>query len=87
METSKTRPRSKTEAFSSIQFISIAVCFVALIHVEIELHAHRQMLGVLTKQRGENLESRNIAHAETIDSGLKVSHSDVAKGMFFHCFA
>ena len=71
MEKSKSRPVSNTAMFSSI-FFSVAVCFVALIHVEIELHAHRQMLQALKQQRRENVEPRNTVHDETIaDSLLK----------------
>ena len=76
METkSKVRPASNT-----VVFLSVAVCFVALIHVEIELHAHRQMLRVLTQQRQENLEPRNAAHEETVDSVLKLLRIDSEKG-------
>ena len=81
MEKSKTGPFSNTVVFSSIIF-SVAVCFVALIHVEVELHAHRQMLQVLTQQNGENLEIRSTVnrHEETIGSVLKMLHSDAGKG-------
>ena len=75
MEKSKTRPVSNTVVFSSI-FLSIAVCFVAIIHVEIELHAHRQILQILHQQRGENLEPRKILHEETMASLLKMLQSD-----------
>ena len=71
MEKSKSRPFSNTVTFSSI-FVSVAVCFVALIHVEIELHAHRKMLQALNQERQENVEPRNTIHDETIaDSLLK----------------
>ena len=50
MKSSKTRQVSNTVAFSSI-FLSLVVCFVALVHVEFELHAHRQMLQVLSQKR------------------------------------
>ena len=81
MEKSKTRPLSNTVVFSSI-FFSVAVCFVALIHVEIELYAHRQMLRVLTQQNEENREMRSTItrHEETIGSVLKMLHSDAGKG-------
>ena len=84
MEISKTRRVSNTVMFSSIQVLSIAVCFVALIHVEIELHAHRQMLRVLTQQRDENIEPRNTAHDEAIDSGLNdmLLHGNPDKGRY-----
>ena len=64
-KSSKTRPVSNTVMFSSI-FFSIAVCFVALIHVEVELHAHRQMLRVLTQEKEQNLELRQIARDESL---------------------
>ena len=69
MEKSKSRPVSNTVMFSSI-FFSVAVCFVALIHVEIELQAHRKMLQALNQQRQENVEPRNTAHDETITDSL-----------------
>ena len=79
METkSKTRPASNTVMFSSI-FLSVAVCFVALIHVEIELHAHRQMLQVLNQQRQENRGPRNAEREEKVDS-VNMLHSDSRKG-------
>jgi len=74
MEKSKTHPVSNTVVFSSI-FLSIVVCFVAIIHVEIELHAHRQILQILN-QREENLEPRKTLHEETMASLLKMLQSD-----------
>ena len=83
MDLSKTLPVSNTVVFSSI-FVSVAICFVALIHVEVELHAHRQMLRVLTQQRDENIEPRNTAHDEAIDSGLNdmLLHGNPDKGRY-----
>ena len=49
METSKTLSVFNTLAFSSI-FLPI-VCFMALVQVEVELHAHRKMLLVLTHHK------------------------------------
>ena len=69
------RPGSKTLAFSSI-FLSLVVCFVALVHVEVELHAHRQMLQVLSQQRADNFEPRKTVH-EPITSSF---HSDSVEG-------
>ena len=47
MEKSKTRPVSDyVKPSSTIFSISLAFCFAALIHVEIELHAHRETLKV-----------------------------------------
>jgi len=57
--------------------LCFAVCFVALIHVEIELHAHRKMLQVLNHQREGNIQLLNSMHEKTIDSVL---HSDSDKG-------
>jgi len=68
MEISKARPASNTVVFS----LCFAVCFVALIHVEIELHAHRQMLQVLTQQRGETFEPRNRIPEGTLNSVFKL---------------
>jgi len=78
MEIAKTRPVSNTVVFS----LCFAVCFAALIHVEIELHAHRQMLQALNQKLEENLKPGNLAHKETIsiDSALKTLSGDSAKG-------
>ena len=78
MEKSKSRPVSNTVMFSV--FFSVAVCFVPLIHVEIELHAQRQMLQALTLQRPENRKPRNTVHDETTDSLSKILHGDGEKG-------
>ena len=67
MESSKTRPVSNTLAFSSI-FFSLVVCFVALVHVEVELHAHRQMLQALSLQRTDNYGPRTTVYDEPISS-------------------
>jgi len=79
MEISKTRPPHNTVVFSSI-FLSIAVCFVSLIHVEIELHAHRQMLRVLNQQKEENMELQKPLHDEALDSMSKMLHSESSEG-------
>ena len=63
----------------STVFLSFAVCFAGLIHVEIELHAHRQMFRALNQQREENTELRATLHGETMDSPSKISHSDLRK--------
>ncbi len=79
----KTRPVSNTVMFSSI-FLSV-ICFTGLIHVEIELHVHRQMLQVLNRQREEKLELRNTANDEN-ESVMKMLHSDSNQGeLFSHC--
>ena len=74
-----TRSVSSTVVFSSI-FLSV-ICLSGLIHVEIELHVHRQMLQALNQQREEKLELRNTAH-EDKESVMKMSHSESNKGEY-----
>ena len=62
MEKSKAKPVSNSLVFSSL-FLTV-VCFAGLIHVEIELHAHRQMLQVLNQPKEEKLELKNLANDE-----------------------
>ena len=69
MGTSKTRSVSNTLAFSSI-VLSI-VCFVALVQVEVELHAHRKMLQVLTHHREGNVAPSQIG--KKMANGLLIS--------------
>jgi len=76
MDKTKTRPVSSTVVFSSI-FLSV-ICLSGLIHVEMELHAHRQMLQVLNQQREEKVELRKTA--EEKESVVKTSHSESNKG-------
>ena len=57
-----------------------ALCFVALVHVEIELHAHRKMLQVLTHQREENVHSLGTVNDKLIASVLL---SEPSKGECF----
>ena len=78
METKK-RPINNPLVFSSI-VLSFAACFLALIHVEIELHAHRKMLQVLTQQREESIHSRGTVNDRSIASALC---SDTGKGECF----
>ena len=77
MEKTKTHPVSSTVVFSSI-FLSV-ICLSGLIHVEIELHVHQQMLQVLNQQREEKHELRNTAH-EDKESVIKMSRSESDKG-------
>ena len=63
METSKTLSVSNTLVFSSI-VLSI-VFFTALVHVELELHAHRKMLQVLTHRK-----EGNVAQGQTRNNEL-----------------
>ena len=79
MEPSKKGPVSNTWVFSLIA-LSFALCFVALIHVEIELHAHRKMLQVLTHQREENVHSLSTVNDKLIAS---VMLSEPSKGECF----
>ena len=53
--------------FLSLYFL-VAVCFVALIHVELELHAHRHMLKALKQQGHENVHPENPTPKEVQDS-------------------
>ena len=83
MESSKTRPVLNTLGFSSI-FLSLVVCFVALVHVELELHAHRQMLEVLSHQRTDNFGPHKTVHDEPISS---LHNSDAGEGKkMVECF-
>ena len=81
MEKTKNRSVSSPVVFSSI-FLSV-VCLSGLIHVEMELHVHRQMLQVLNQQTEEKLEqrSRNRAH-EDKESFVKMPHSESNKGEY-----
>ena len=80
MEISKIRPCNIYVAFSII-FISFAVCFVALIHLECEVHAQRQMLQVLTQRlREENKKPRNPEHEDPIAVVLRSLRSDSGEG-------
>ena len=79
MEKSKTPP---DKLLSALLSVSLAVCLVALIHVEIELHAHRQTLKVLNQEREDNIELRSIVHRheEKIDFVLKTLQSGSPEG-------
>ena len=77
METKK-RSVNTTLARSSIAFL-FAVCFVALIHVEIELHAHRKILRVLTQQQEENVHLRGSVNNKPTSALC----SDTGKGECF----
>ena len=79
MKTSKAKPVSNSLVFSSL-FLSV-ICFAGLIHVEIELHVHRQMLQVLNQPKEEKLGFRNTVNKED-ESGMKILHSDSDKGEF-----
>ena len=65
-----------------LQSLSIFICFVALIHVELELHAHRDTIRVLTSQHsGENHVPINTVNDETSHSTVTETHNDLAKGL------
>ena len=73
MEISKTGPVSNSLVFSSL-FLSV-ICFAGLIHVEIELHVHRQMHQVLSQPKEKNLELRNRAEVnDENESPMKMLH-------------
>ena len=83
MEKSKTPQVSHLSQFSSAIFsVSLAICFVALIHVEIELHVYRQMLQVLNQEREDSIELRKVVdrHDKTIDSVLEMMQSGSPTG-------
>ena len=83
MEKSKTPQVSHPSQFSSAIFsVTLAICFVALIHVEIELYVHRQMLQVLNQEREDSIELRKVVdgHEKTIDSVLKMLQSGSPTG-------
>ncbi|XP_068730716.1 uncharacterized protein [Montipora capricornis] len=63
MDTMKSQQFSNTVKFSSLYF-SVAVCFIALIHVEIELQTHRQMLHSMTTYRQGDHELRDVLTSE-----------------------
>ena len=57
--------RIKSQSFlSAVKFLSlyfsIAVCFAALIHVEIELKTHREILQSMNRCRQGNHEPRDV---------------------------
>ena len=83
METTKVRSNSKTVSVSMLQSLSIFICFVALIHVKLELHAHRDTIRVLSSQHsGENPVPRKTVNDETSHSTLTKTHNDLAEGLY-----
>ena len=62
MEKSEMTPVHNKLVFSSL-FLFV-ICFAGLIHVEIELHAHRQMLQALSQPKEEKVELKNTANDE-----------------------
>ena len=48
--------------FSSLFFF--VICFAGLIHVEIELYAHRQLLQALSQPKEEKVELKDTANDE-----------------------
>ena len=76
------RSNSKTVSVSMLQSLSVFICFVALIHVELELHAHRDTIRVLTSQHSEeNPVPRNTVNEETSHSTLTGTHNNLAEGL------
>ena len=57
---------------------------MALIHVEIELHVHRQMLQVLNQEREDSIELQNVVDRpeKTIDSVLEMMQSGSSTGNY-----
>ena len=55
---------------------------MVLIHVEIELHVHRQMLQVLNQEREDSIELRKVVdrHDKTIDSVLEMMQNGSPTG-------
>ena len=83
MEKSKTPEVSQPSQFSAAIFsVTLAICFVALIHVEIELYVHRQMLQVLNQEREDSIELLKVVDRDekTIDSVLKMLQSGSPTG-------
>jgi len=78
MEKTKTPLVSSTAVFSSM-FLSV-ICLSGLIHVEMELHVHRQMLQGLNQQREEKFELRNTAQDK--EPIMKMPHTESKKGEF-----
>ena len=73
MDKAKTLHASKVVTFSSLQVLSIAICFVTLIQVQIKLYEHDQILLTLLQQKEGNSDVRNTALNEAIgSSGLKI---------------
>ena len=54
------------------------ICFVGLIHVEIELHTNCQMCQVLTKPGEQKIEPHNRAKQEN-GRGMEMSHGDAQR--------
>ena len=79
METSKTRSVFNTLAFSSI-VLSI-VCFMALVQVEVELHAHRKMLQVLTHHKEGIVSPSQTGNNELIAFRHKASRVKVSASL------
>ena len=72
MDKSKTLHASKVVTFSSLQVLSIAICLVTLIHVQVKLYAHDQILLTLLQQKEGNSDVTNTALNEASgSSGLK----------------
>ena len=73
MDKAKTPHASKVVTFSSLQVLSIAICFVTLIQVQVKLYEHDQILLTLLQQKEGNSDVRNTALNEAIgSSGLKI---------------
>ena len=72
---------SNIVAFSSL-FLCVAVCFVGLIHVEVELYAHRQILRIMTQkiEASINMDLQTNVYRKTIDSSsLQMASREAGK--------
>ena len=66
-----------------LQRVSIFICFVALIHVELELHAHRDAIRLLTSRHsGENPVPRKTVNDEMSHSTRTETNNDLAEGVY-----
>ena len=70
MERSKMAPVHNKLVFSSL-FLFV-ICFAGLIHVEIELYAHRQMLQGLSQLKEEKVELKNTANDEKTNKMIRL---------------
>ncbi|CAH3043314.1 unnamed protein product [Pocillopora meandrina] len=70
MERSKMTPVHNKLVFSSL-FLFV-ICFAGLIHVEIELYAHRQMLQGLSQLKEEKVELKNTANDKKTNEMIRL---------------
>ena len=63
--------------FSSL-FLFV-ICFAGLIHVEIELYAHRQILQALSQPKEEKVELKNTANEKTNEMIMLFPYSHIGE--------